>query len=558
VPEARASSSPGHLSKACPTRARLRRRLYADPTRPAEAGGFAASALARLDITVDVESSTIARIPASGSLVVVANHPHGAADGLALLATLQRVRPDVKLLGNFLLQRIPELRASVIAVDPFGGARAQSLNRQMLRQAIDWVARGGALIVFPAGEVSNVPAARRRLVDPEWRPGVARILEATQAPVLPVYFDGRNGRLFELAGRVHPALRTALLGRELLRLRGESMRPVVGAQIPYERVARFETTAARLDYLRARTYGLAPAVAARPRKSNEPVAPPESTPDELAAEVARLPVARRLLEAGDFDVFHASAAEIPRVLREIGRLREIAFRAAGEGSGRALDLDGFDRHYFHLFVWERGARRIVGAYRLGPTDAIVSRLGVRGLYTRTLFRYSTPFVEALGPALELGRSFVRVECQREFAPLLLLWQGIGRFLARHPRYRRLFGPVSISAAYSGASRDALVDLLEAPAFRSGLSALVRPLRAYQGASRPRRPVVSTTPEDVQAVIGDVEPDGKGVPVLIRQYLKLNAKVAAISVDPGFSDVVDALSIVNVDDIPPAMKRRILG
>jgi len=532
-------------------------RMYGEATGPSLVDDFPERALAHLEIGWTVDDAALARIPATGPLVVVANHPFGAVDGLVLLALIRRVRPDVRLLGNYLLQRIPELAPLIIAVDPFGGGTARAENGRTLRRAIDWTRRGGALIVFPAGEVSSVPTPGGRLIDTGWKPGVGRILQASRAAVLPVYFAGRNSRVFELAGRLHRDLRTALLPRELLRMRGRTIAPAVGSLIPPARLDESSKGRQLLDYLRARTYALRPSepALARPKTPMPAVAEPVHSGFDFEREITALPVSRRLLSNKAFDVFYASATEIPATLGEIGRLRELAFRAAGEGSGQPLDLDEFDRHYWHLFVWDREARSVVGAYRIGATDAIVPRLGVRGLYTRTLFTYSQAFIRALGPALELGRSFVRVEYQREFSPLLLLWQGIGQFVAQNPRYTKLFGPVSISASYSGPSRDALVELLSSDRFRSPMADLVRARRPYFPESHPARPVVPVDPSEVQALIGDIEVDGKGMPVLLRQYLKLNARVAAISVDPDFANVIDALSIVDLDTMPVALRHR---
>lgn len=244
---------------------------------------------------------------------------------------------------------------------------------------------------------------------------------------------------------------------------------------------------------------------------------------------------------------------------EIGRLREIAFRGVGEGTGRARDLDAFDQTYHHLFVWDRTRQEIAGAYRLGATDEILAAAGVDGLYTRTLFDYGTELLAQLGPALELGRSFVQPAYQRDFSPLLLLWKGISRWVARHPRYRRLFGVVSISDAYESTSRQLMIKFLQTTRFDADLGRLVR---AKNPPPPPRDGLVDSVTvdrlEDVSALVRGLEPDGKDMPVLLRQYLKLNARLLGFSLDPAFGNVLDGLVVVDLDDVEPAILARYMG
>jgi putative hemolysin len=224
-------------------------------------------------------------------------------------------------------------------------------------------------------------------------------------------------------------------------------------------------------------------------------------------------------------------------------------RAVGDGTGRARDLDDYDQHYEHLFIWNNPAQQLVGAYRVGRIDELRRRLGRRGLYTASLFHYRDPFFQLLGPALELGRSFVRPECQRSFAPLLLLWKGIGEYLARNPRYLRLLGPVSISNAYRDLSRQLLVEFLRSHFLDPLMAQLVRPTHPV-----PRGSMLQTLAAEVSmlghidalgALVEDIEPDHKGVPVLLRQYLKPGGRMLALNVDPAFNHSIDCLLMVDL-------------
>ena len=289
-----------------------------------------------------------------------------------------------------------------------------------------------------------------------------------------------------------------------------------------------------------------------------PVAPP-LPPALVRAEVEALLPTQTLVEHGPLAVLFLHGAQAPAVLWELGRLRELTFRAAGEGSGKALDLDAFDDHYLHLVAWDRRQGEVVGAYRLGRIDEITAGQGVAGLYTRTLWRFDARLVQALGPALELGRSFIRVEAQRSPMTLSLLWRGIGAWLVRHPELRTLVGPVSIDRRYRDDSIQLMAGHLlacrqdpgRAPLVAATTPLVLDPTLAARGAAL----------RDIDALDREVsaqESDGRGLPVLLRQYIKLGARVLSLNVDPDFADVVDALIVVDLDQAEPRRIRRFMG
>lgn len=277
----------------------------------------------------------------------------------------------------------------------------------------------------------------------------------------------------------------------------------------------------------------------------------------LAAEIAALPAARCLYASGEHRVFVAHRDEVPAVLREIGRLREISFRAVGEGTGKARDLDAFDDIYQQLFVWHDRTEQVLGAYRLCRTDLVLRSLGPHALYTKTLFHYDASFLDALGPALELGRSFVRPEHQRTGRVLALLWRGIGQLLAAQPRYRTLFGPVSISAAYSPEARRLMVSQLCSGPYRHPLSGKVRALRPLPDAPAAAGELEGG-PSALSKRVAELEPDGKGLPVLVREYLKLGGRFLSFSIDPDFQQALDGLVAVELDRTRPKLLELYLG
>jgi len=290
----------------------------------------------------------------------------------------------------------------------------------------------------------------------------------------------------------------------------------------------------------------------------QPLIPPVCK-ERMAEEVARAMADHGpIVGQGAFDVFICQANGIPNILREIGRLRELSFRAVGEGTGRELDLDVFDEHYLHIFVWHREQREVVGSYRLGRTDLILAEFGGQGLYTSTLFEFSSAFLDFLNPALEVGRSFVAPAWQKSIHPLALLWRGMATFASRHPRYARLFGPVSISDDYSSLSRDIMVTYLRRERSNAMCSGWVSPRNPYFPSSGEEISRNLRSIEEVSAAVSSVEPDGKGVPVLLRQYAKLNATLLEFNVDPDFGSVLDALVLVDLREAPAHALTRHMG
>jgi putative hemolysin len=515
---------------------------------------FHARALDVLGIRVRATFTHEQRIPRDGPVIVVANHPHGLLDGLVMWEVVQRARPDVRILANRLLAVIPEMADLCLFVDPFGGAEAGARSRAGLRRALAWLREGKTLVVFPAGEVAH-RRARGRIVDSAWSETVGRLSLHTGATIVPAFIEGRNSDWFYRAGRLHPRLRTALLPRELLAKQGSRVHVTVGDPFRVNRDPGGEVSAA--------------AVVAEGRRAVDALSAPPEVPAQRpparrsrrdpAEDVDRLVPAERLLSAGELDVYCVPASRIPAVLAEIGRRREEAFHAVGEGTGRSLDIDEFDRHYLHLFAWQRTRRELVGAYRIGPTEEILRTRGVGGLYTSTLFRFDERLIAALPPAFELGRSFVRAEYQRTNA-LTALWKGIAQLVLRHPRYRVLFGPVSISRRYGDSSQQLLQVFLLQNHRHHELASLVHALHPPSSAPIPEgvRAQALSEVADLDRLVRTLEADGKGIPILLRQYLRLNAKLLGFNIDPAFSDALDALMMVDLADVDPSILLRYFG
>lgn len=537
--------------------------LYEQVRRSSNEHSFVDRFLEAMKVCPTVSPTDLRLVPKNGPVVAVANHPFGLVEGAVLAALLGAIRPDVKILANHFLATLAEARKYCIFVDPFGGDRAVRMNLGGLKSAIAWLKQGGLLGVFPAGEVAHLDLRERAVVDPEWNHNVARLIRLAGATVLPIYFVGANSALFQLLGFLHPRVRTALLAHELLNKHNRTIELRIGKPIDSAKLRSFQDDVAMIRYLRHRTYLLQNRETAKPAQRF--TAKPQRTgalSDLLAAEVSRLEPDRILVETEQFLVLLGRAPEIPQILKEIGRLREIAFRSVGEGTGQSIDLDSFDDYYLHLFVWNRATREVISAYRLGPSDEIVARMGDKGLYTRQLFDWKPSFLERIQPALELGRSFVRLEYQKTFTPLLLLWRGIGQFLVSHPRYRILFGPVSISADYTRASRQLMVKFLNTYYQSSALAPLVRARNPFRvNPSRQTHELVDTAVWDIEelsTLIADIEIDRKGVPILLKQYLKLGGELVAFNVDRHFSNALDGLIVVDLRKTDIRVLERYMG
>jgi len=529
----------------------------------ATAEQFTGDMLRHLDISYKVDDGDIARIPKTGACVVVANHPFGLLEGFILVTLLEKIRPDYKIVANTLLASTPALHQRVIFVNPFEEANAHE-NGKSLRASIECLRNGGLLVMFPAGEVAHFNWSERAVADPKWNTSAARLARKIGCPTLPLFFKGTNSIPFHMLGTLHPRLRTLNLARELVKKRKRVIHVRVGTPVPASVLNSYPDAESATGYLRARTYLLhnrsaTPVTLPKPAPLHAPSVPREAA---AAAEVAALGPNHLLASNEDFKVFLAGASEIPQILQEIGRSREETYREIGEGTGNSVDLDEFDSYYQHMFLWSNRDQRVAGAYRLVTTPQVLATRGIKGLYTSTLFHYDQNFFNHIGPGIELGRSFIRREYQKHYAPLLLLWKGIAAVAQRHPDCPVLFGAVSISSDYQSLSRTLIVNFLNGH-IAENMAGWIKPRRGFRGAKFLPKHVQDLTHllmnvEELSSSIQDLERDGKGLPVLIRQYLKIGGKLLGFNVDPNFSNALDALVMADLRTASPAMLDRCMG
>ncbi|HVJ05698.1 MAG TPA: GNAT family N-acyltransferase [Candidatus Saccharimonadales bacterium] len=544
-------------------------RIYAGALTHVEGNVFD-GILREMDVEYTVREGELRHVPPTGPAVVFANHPFGMLDGILMASMLLRLRPDVKLLANQLLGCMEELSLHCILVDNMMGEGHEAANRRGIREALDWVKQGHMLIVFPAGEVASWSRHHRRVLDPQWNRNMARIARMAGATSVPAYISGKNSVGFHLAGMINPRLRTLFLPHELINKRGRRMEIRIGAPVESATLKAIHDDDKAIDLLRWNSSLLSLRDRIRsPRTRFLPtnwqpkhaVARPQD-PAVLEGELKALPPEALLQSAGKMSVYALSSKQAPKIVRELGRLRELTFRASGEGTGKARDLDRFDVYYTHLVLWNEERKEIAGAYRICNVQDVVRRYGMRGLYTTTLFRFQPKFFAKVGPALELGRSFVALDYQRQYAPLLILWKGIGAYLVRHPETPMLFGAVSISADYSPASREVLTSYLSAHTVDAELLKMLKPKHppriSAEDVHEPEMFARVYSLDDISDWVSMFESDGKGVPVLVKHYMKLGGKFLGFNVDAKFSNVLDGLLIVDLRQAKPDLLARYFG
>jgi putative hemolysin len=534
-------------------------RVY-DEARSRRGTEFCEALLGSLNVECRVSSADLARIPATGPVVIVSNHPTGLLDGIALGAELPRIRKDIRFLANAVLESVPELVPISFFVDPFGGPAAARRNVAAMKAALEWLMEGGALITFPAGEVAHFDIKQGGVAEPVWNANIVRLAQRAKATVAPVFCTGTNSPFFHMAGIVHPRLRTMLLPHELMNKQHRTVEIRIGTPVAAAKLEGLEPREAA-SYLRRRTLLLAHRAERCDQSFRQKEVVPETPQQLVESDLSSLRPESLMVDSGEYQAWLAHASEIPNILREIARLRELTFRATGEGTGASIDRDAFDERYLHLFLWHPSSRKIAGAYRVGQTDVILPAKGRRGLYVDTLFRIHDRFFHRLGPALELGRSFVCVEHQKSYAALLSLWKGIARFVAENPRYRYLFGPVSISNRYLPVSRQLMVEFFNRHRKAHDLAAMVKPRSPFWTWNPNARDFTSLAAgdaEEISALLADIENDKKGVPVLLRHYLKLGGELLGFNLDRKFSNVLDGLILVDMLGMETKLLERYMG
>lgn len=490
-------------------------------------------------------------IPPFGKVVIIANHPIGTLDGLALLKLVHEVRSDVKVVANDLLMSLEPLRSLLLPVRVLTGVSTAQHIRRISRS----LEAGEAVIMFPSGEVSRLGFSGIR--DGDWHPGFLKMAQRTKAPILPVHIGGHNSASFYLTSLLAKPLSTLLLIGQMFHQREKQISIKIGSIIPYdsyrslqirnkEKVNLFKKHLYRIGTAKSGLLTTEKAIASPERKTDLKKAVHEGemlgrTPDGKA-------------------IFLFEAAESSPVLREIGRLREVSFRAVGEGTGRRRDLDHFDQYYQHLILWDEDDLEIAGAYRFVDAGKIVKEKGAQGLYSVSLFKLQPHRSTFLDNGLELGRSFVQPRYWGKRS-LDYLWYGIGAYLMKNPQYRYLFGPVSISNAQPQLAKELLIYFYKLYfSLNSDISYSRNPFNFSQPIASLEKEFSGTDYKadftKLKSLLANL---GTTIPPLYKQYTELCEPGGVVfldfNIDPAFNDCVDGLVIVDIKKLKENKRKR---
>ena len=524
----------------------------------------------------------LAKIPKTGPFIVVSNHPLGALDGVLMCKVISEIRPDFKVMGNFLLEKIKPMEDYVIPVNPFGGERKNIRNSANgMRETLRHLENGGCIGIFPAGEVSNKNNPENEIRDKEWEKPALKLIRNAKVPVVPMYFHAKNSRTFYNVAKVHPDFQTLMLPAEMMKDRDEPIRIRIGKAVSIKQMEDQETTKELGEFLQKKIHMLR-SYYERRKSLMESLKLPnlklnfivnksenrvqniidETPKEDLIREIEALKANDKMMFTnGNYDVFFATYKEIPSIMREIGRQRELTFRAVGEGSNLPFDLDEYDQYYHHLFLWDNDAKELVGAYRMALGKEVLKNHGIEGFYTASLFEFDPELQPFFRKVIEMGRAYIRQEYQQKPLPLFLLWRGIVHVCLRNPDHKFLMGGVSISNKFSEFSKSLMIEFMRSNYYDSAVAQYVHPRNEFKVNLKDREK--SLFLDDIEAdlnkldkIIDDLEPEMR-MPVLIKKYIKQNAKVISFNVDPSFNDAIDGLMYIRISDLPESTIKPVL-
>lgn len=538
-------------------------RIY-DKHKHLEGLDFINALLEEFEVKFEIPEEDLRRIPKTGSFITISNHPLGGIDGILLLKILLEQRPDYKIIANFLLHRIEPLKPYVMPVNPFEDKKEVKSSVTGIKQALQHLQEGFPLGVFPAGEVSTYKEDKR-ITDKPWEEAAMKLLKKAEVPVVPIYFHAKNSLLFYKLAKLSPTFRTAKLPSELLSQRDRTIKIRIGNPIPVKDQQEQDSLEDFTAFLRKKTYMLANTFNKKKLLDNIPKTlkfpkPPKSivTPVEpkiLEEEVLKLhDLDKRLLSSKNYEVFLSHPDHIPNILQEIGRLREITFREVGEGTNQAIDLDVYDAYYHHMFLWDNEAKKIAGAYRMGLGSKIYKDFGIEGFYLHDLFRFEPELHKMMSQSIEMGRAFIIKEYQQKPMPLFLLWKGIVHTTLRFPEHKYLIGGVTISDRFSEFSKSLMIEFMKSNYYDPYVAQFIHPKKDFKLKLKDADKdfVFDETEADLNKfdkIIDELEPGELRLPVLIKKYIKQNAKVVAFNVDPLFNNAVDGLMYIRIADLP---------
>ena len=524
-----------------------------------------------LQIKFEIPEEDLKRLPKDGAYITISNHPLGGIDGVLLLKLMLEREPNFKIIANFLLHRIHPLKKYIMPVNPFENLKDAKSSVVGIKETFRHLSDGKPLGIFPAGEVSTYKDGKL-MVDKPWEEGAIKVIRKAQVPVIPIYFHAKNSRLFYLLSKISGTFRTAKLPSEVFSQKNRVIKVRVGKPISVTEQNEYKTLEEYSEFLRKKTYMLAnpfekeshflPTPSLKIPKSPKTIVTAANSEKMIAEVDAARNSDCRLLQSKNYEVFFTESHQIPNILHEIGRLREITFREVGEGTNESIDLDKHDKYYHHLFLWDSDANKIAGAYRMGLGSKIYPKYGINGFYLNDLFRFEPELYDMMHKSIEMGRAFIIKEYQQKPMPLFLLWKGIMHTTLRYPEHKFLLGGVSISNQFSDFSKSLMIEFMKSNYYDPYIAQYIHPKKEYKVKLKDADKdfIFNETEADLNKfdkIIDELEPGSLRLPVLIKKYIKQNAKVVAFNVDPLFNNAVDGLMYIRIADIPESTMKPVM-
>ncbi|ESU19871.1 hemolysin [Flavobacterium cauense R2A-7] len=532
---------------------------------------FLNAILDEFQIKFEIPEEDLKRLPKDGAYITVSNHPLGGIDGILLLKLMLEREPNFKIIANFLLHRIEPMKPYIMPVNPFENHKDAKSSVIGIKETLRHLSDGKPLGMFPAGEVSTYKDGQL-VVDKPWEEGAIKVIRKAQVPVVPIYFHAKNSRLFYFLSKINDTLRTAKLPSELLTQKDRVIKVRIGKPISVAEQNEYETIESYSEFLRKKTYMLANPFETESKllttpslklpKNPKQIAKPANH-DKILEEVSCIRKGNyRLLQSKNYEVFFVTADKIPNILHEIGRLREITFREVGEGTNEAIDLDRYDNYYHHMFLWDDDTQQIAGAYRMGLGAEIFAKYGIDGFYLQELFRFEPELFDMMSKSIEMGRAFIIKEYQQKPMPLFLLWKGIVHTTLHYPEHKFLIGGVSISNQFSEFSKSLMIEFMKSNYYDPYIAQYVHPKKEYKVKLKDADKdfIFDEAESDLNKfdkIIDELEPGSLRLPVLIKKYIKQNARVVAFNVDPLFNNAVDGLMYIRIADIPESTMKPVM-
>jgi len=532
---------------------------------------FLNGVLDELQIKFEIPEEDLKRLPKDGAYITISNHPLGGIDGILLLKLMLEREPNFKIIANFLLHRIVPMKKYIMPVNPFENHKDVKSSVVGIKETLRHLSDGKPLGIFPAGEVSTYRDGKL-VVDKPWEEGALKLIRKAKVPVVPIYFHAKNSRLFYWLSKIDDTLRTAKLPSELLTQKDRVIKVRIGKPISVNEQNEFENFEDYSEFLRKKTYMLANPFEKESKLLDTaslkiPKAPKKIvTPASESAMIDEVNSLRnsdcRLLQSKNYEVFFATAKSVPNILHEIGRLREITFREVGEGTNESIDLDKFDQYYHHMFLWDDETKKIAGAYRMGLGSEIYPKYGIEGFYLNDLFRFEPELHDMMHKSIEMGRAFIVKDYQQKPMPLFLLWKGIIHTTLRYPEHKYLLGGVSISNQFSDFSKSLMIEFMKSNYYDPYIAQYIHPKKAYKVKLKDADKdfIFDEAESDLNKfdkIIDELEPGNLRLPVLIKKYIKQNARVVAFNVDPLFNNAIDGLMYIRIADIPESTMKPVI-